>query len=1362
MRRISLLRWPGSLARLALCSVAIRALAACGGGAEGGPTEPVNRSAPPAVKLAFVTPPTRSMAGVTIAPAVVVEIQDATGNRAASAATVSVELRDASSAIAIDNATVGAVEGRATFGRLATTRAGSGYVLVASSAGLSSATSAAFDVVPAAPSALVVTGGDKQSGEAGAALALPLSVRVQDAFANAVPGTLVLFAVQTGGGAAATTPVAADVNGVAAAQWTLGSAAGPQTLRASTGSGAAALSALFTSTASAAAASKLALVSEPPATALAGEAFSVRVRIEDRFGNPVGSPATGIPITARISSSSVVLQGTTTVPAQSGEATFASLAIQAVGTHAVGFSAPNLAPATARAIQVRPDRPAALAIVAGNAQAGGVSAPLSVAPSVRVVDAFGNPVPGVPVRFTVQTGGGSTVAVPVTSAADGLASAAWTLGGVAGAQTLRISIDDTAPPIQVVFTATAMAGTAARLTIVAGDAQVSAVATALAVAPSVRVVDAFGNPVSGTAVRFAVVTGGGTTTATPVLSGTDGVAAAPWTLGSAAGVQSLRASIDGSAAPIAVIFTATALAGSAGRLVIEAVPPTLAAGQRFLARLRVEDRYGNMVGAADPGLSVTARLVPPSGTLGGTTTVVTQNGIALFPDLEVRTAGSFAIEFTAPGVASVATNVIPVRAGTPARIVIAGGNEQVAEVGTLLTAAPAVRVLDAADNPVSGVIVWRGVVSAGTTPNISDTTDAAGLATFPWTLGTVAGPHRLQVLLGDSSVTFSATAVPGAPATMVKLAGDGQTSTVGTPVALAPTVVVRDAHANPVPRAVVRVATLSGGGTVPDSVIAGDDGRAAVASWTLGITAGANTMSMTAGATSATFTASALAGEAATVTLARTSVRLTKWADTVTVPLTARDRYGNVAATPSMVWSSSDPGVARVGDASPLVTSGHAGSATITGSYRSTSVILGVDVPFQDNPRCALPRAPSRGAVAGAPRFASVSGLTPADTLIQPGFFGIPLDMNIDGWDDLVVINHDYRNRTPHGGMRIYLNNRDGTFAIAPAATVLTGGAFLPDQPRDIEVADLNGDRRPDLVVVQHGYDAPPYPGAPSFLFFNNGAGGFANASANLNPRENDSFTHGVATGDVDCDGDVDIFQSNLGTAPAPTPHLQINLGGGLFRADDTRLPPELMTGDTHISAEFIDFDGDGDLDLLLGGWNRPDRVTHVDLLLNDGFGRLRRAPQSMLPAPFFGDNTDTPEVKALDFDLDGRMDLILSQSYAYQTPHLALWRNTGDGSFTDVTAAKLPQSLTHDWIGVMHVDDFNGDGWPDVLVAGQAGKRLFMNTGGIFTESNPFGPGLEVHYYLPIDYDRDGRKDIAVLCTCSPFNVGFWHNLGP
>ena len=281
--------------------------------------------------------------------------------------------------------------------------------------------------------------------------------------------------------------------------------------------------------------------------------------------------------------------------------------------------------------------------------------------------------------------------------------------------------------------------------------------------------------------------------------------------------------------------------------------------------VQLQDADGNAI--AQAGTNVTASITSGGGTLGGTSTAATDaTGRASFTDLMITgTAGDKVLTFSASGLTS-ATATVTLSAGAATTMAVNAGASQTGTAGAAVATAPAIKVTDADANAVAGVAVTFAVASGGgAVVGGSATTDATGIAKVTsWTLGTTAGTNTLTATstgLTGSPITFSATGTAGAAATMAKVAGDAQSATVSTAVAIAPSVKLTDANGNAVASATVTFAVASGAGSVTGaSQTTSSSGVATVGSWTLGSAAGANTLTASStGVTAATFTATATA-----------------------------------------------------------------------------------------------------------------------------------------------------------------------------------------------------------------------------------------------------------------------------------------------------------------------------------------------------------------------------------------------------------------------------------------------------------------------------------------------------------------------
>ena len=162
-------------------------------------------------------------------------------------------------------------------------------------------------------------------------------------------------------------------------------------------------------------------------------------------------------------------------------------------------------------------------------------------------------------------------------------------------------------------------------------------------------------------------------------------------------------------------------------------------------------------------------------------------------------------------------------------------------------------------------VLSRPVAWTSSNPAVLTIDAASGLATPG-----LPGSATVTATSEGKSATAAVTVVPGPPARLVANAGDGQSATSGSAVATPPSVKVTDAAGNAISGIAVTFAVASGGGSITGgSATTNAEGVATVGSWTLGATAGPNTLTATsaavAGAT-VTFTAAGGVGAAAVIT----------------------------------------------------------------------------------------------------------------------------------------------------------------------------------------------------------------------------------------------------------------------------------------------------------------------------------------------------------------------------------------------------------------------------------------------------------------------------------------------------------------
>ena len=300
--------------------------------------------------------------------------------------------------------------------------------------------------------------------------------------------------------------------------------------------------------------------------------------------------------------------------------------------------------------------------VSGDSQSAPVNAALAQPLIVEVADAFGNPIAGVTVAWTIE-GDGSVSAPSTTTGDDGRTSVTRTLGGTAGTQHTFASVEGLAgSPVQFAHIATA--GAASGVTILSGDNQTGPVSTELPLPLVVQVRDAGGNAVPNVAVAWVIGNGSGSVTPSTSTTDPNGQASAAWTMGGAPMDNTLSAVVSG----IGVAqFTAHATAGAPARLIVRTQPSGSAVSGAVLAQqpvIQLLDAAGNE--SKQSGVQVSVAIGSGVGTLLGSTVAATDaDGRAAFTGLALLGGvGTRTLKFTATGFASVTSTQINVTAAS--------------------------------------------------------------------------------------------------------------------------------------------------------------------------------------------------------------------------------------------------------------------------------------------------------------------------------------------------------------------------------------------------------------------------------------------------------------------------------------------------------------------------------------------------------------------------------------------------------------------------------------------------------------------------------------------------------------------------
>jgi hypothetical protein len=350
-------------------------------------------------------------------------------------------------------------------------------------------------------------------------------------------------------------------------------------------------------------------------------------------------------------------------------------------------------------------------------------------------------------------------------------------------------------------------------------------------------------------------------------------------------------------------------------------------------------------------------------------------------------------------------------------------------------------------------------------------------------------------------------------------------------------------------------------------------------------------------------------------------------------------------------------------------------------------------------------------------------------------------DLNGDGVPDLAVANWCVVGSVcVSGSVGILLGKGDGTFR-APMTYSSSG-----NNAHTVEVADLNGDGKPDLVVtnINSGTVA---------VLLGNGNGTFQPA---VTYSSGGPTPISVAVADINNDGKPDLLVANDSYLTNNSVGVLLGNGDGTFQKALTHS----SGGYDSWSVAAADVNGDGKLDAIVvnrcSDFNCLNRGSVV-VLLGNGDGTFRTF------AAYSSGAYQADFVAVADLNNDGKPDLLVANQCAdprcRQEGTVGVLLGNGDGTFQPVVS----YTSGGYWNLSVAVADVNGDGIPDLLTANNCATVCQQNTGfpgsvgvllgngnGTFNAAMVFGSGgYGANSVAVADVNNDGRPDL-IVANCS------------
>jgi hypothetical protein len=297
------------------------------------------------------------------------------------------------------------------------------------------------------------------------------------------------------------------------------------------------------------------------------------------------------------------------------------------------------------------------------------------------------------------------------------------------------------------------------------------------------------------------------------------------------------------------------------------------------------------------------------------------------------------------------------------------------------------------------------------------------------------------------------------------------------------------------------------------------------------------------------------------------------------------------------------------------------------------------------------------------------------------------LDINGDGNDDIFTSSTYGKNEKTPSQLYIYKN-----------------GDYVPDNsyfnvvpsfyhPRKAITGDFNNDKRPDIFVAAHGYDQDPWPGEHTQLILSNSSGKYDITEF----KEKVGFYHAAASGDIDNDGDLDIFVLNKMLS-----YFLINDGKGNFTYSTTHI--DINDIDNQYTCELIDINKDGYIDIIMGGHEFENKGTTRVYWGNSTYTYNQK---SIIPnIAGYGVITD---IESYDLDNDGTNELILNRAGGdinytnfYDGWYIQVLK-MDNKEFIDMTNQFIDNNSVnhigrHNWITWIRFQDYDKNGKVDLF----------------------------------------------------------------
>lgn len=362
-------------------------------------------------------------------------------------------------------------------------------------------------------------------------------------------------------------------------------------------------------------------------------------------------------------------------------------------------------------------------------------------------------------------------------------------------------------------------------------------------------------------------------------------------------------------------------------------------------------------------------------------------------------------------------------------------------------------------------------------------------------------------------------------------------------------------------------------------------------------------------------------------------------------------------------------------------------------------------------------------------------------------------DFNNDGHTDVMISGQQINASVL---TKLYKNNGNGTFTNSAASSTFDEQSYS-----NIDWGDIDGDNDLDIIISGS---------SDTNIYINNGDETFTKSSASSTILE-----HGeIAFGDYDNDGDLDVIVSgNSGTSPVTK--LYDNDGAGVFSENSAASTVFVDVRDAML--DWVDFDSDGDLDLIIAGEETATNLLgggaeRTDIYINTNGVFTRSSISDSIEQLYDGD------LQFVDFNDNGRMDLYISgndssflngesNGFAVLYTDLTTTVNTAPTAPTNLTSSITSDSLLFSWTASSDTEggplEYNlfivnkvtddtlvasnsdhSDGFRKVIHAGNAGLSTSFKIKTSSLEDGPYTWGVQA-------IDGGGKSSAFSISNTAP-----------